>query len=154
MPILGKKCWHLEMLFLSNIIQRFTMARFSKFWPSIMRIWNNFHTVQEWLEIKFYFLWLFSTFKDQIKWVQGKFLWKINISRRIFEKSDIFEKMKKILWILCNIHVKNLLFYEYWGSLYYEIKKFKKKNPRVTKQIKDKSISHFVSSCCKKFILW
>ena len=45
------------------------------------------HTVQEWLEIKFYCLWLFSTFLIHTWWGQSKYVKKNQISRGIFEKN-------------------------------------------------------------------
>ena len=64
------------------------------------------HTVQEWLEIKFYCLWLFSTFHIHTWWGQSKYVRKFEISRANFEKFKILYILKNFLWILC-INMQN-----------------------------------------------
>jgi len=64
------------------------------------------HTVQEWLEIKIYCLWLFSTFHIHTWWGQSKYVWKFEISRANFEKSQNLYILKNFLWILC-INMQN-----------------------------------------------
>ena len=64
------------------------------------------HTVQEWLEIKIYCLWLFSTFHIHTWWGQSKYVWKFEISRTNFEKSQNLYILKIFLWILC-INMQN-----------------------------------------------
>ena len=64
------------------------------------------HTVQEWLEIKIYCLWLFSTFHIHTWWGQYKYVWKFEISRANFEKSQNMYILKIFLWILC-INMQN-----------------------------------------------
>ena len=64
------------------------------------------HTVQEWLEIKFYCLWLFSTFHIHTWWGQSKYVRKFEISRANFEKFKILYILKFFLWILC-INMQN-----------------------------------------------
>ena len=64
------------------------------------------HTVQEWLEIKFYCLWLFSTFHIHTWWGQSKYVRKFEISRANFEKTQNLYILKNFLWILC-INIQN-----------------------------------------------
>ena len=64
------------------------------------------HTVQEWLEIKIYCLWLFSTFHIHTWWGQAKYVRKFEISRANFEKNQNLYILKNFLWILC-INMQN-----------------------------------------------
>ena len=64
------------------------------------------HTVQEWLEIKIYCLWLFSTFHIHTWWGQAKYVRKFEISRANFEKNQNLSILKNFLWILC-INIQN-----------------------------------------------
>ena len=67
---------------------------------------KDMHTVQEWLEIKFYCLWLFSTFHMHTWWGQSKYVTKFEISRANFEKTQNLYILKIFLWILF-INIQN-----------------------------------------------
>ena len=71
-----------------------------------LHYYASMHTVQEWLEIKIYCLWLFSTFHIHTWWGQSKYVWKFEISRANFEKSQNLYILKNFLWILC-INMQN-----------------------------------------------
>ena len=73
-------------------------------WPHL-NSWV-YHTVQEWLEIKFYCLWIFSTFHIHKWWGQSKYVRKFEISRANFEKTQNLYILKIFLWILC-INMQN-----------------------------------------------
>ena len=79
---------------------------------------SMFHTVQEWLKIKIYCLWLFSTFHIHAWWGQSKYVRKFEISRANFEKtqnlyilkifSEFYVLTCKIVAILRNLGINNL----------------------------------------------
>ena len=74
----------------------------------------TWHTVQEWLEIKIYCLWLFSTFHIHTWWGQAKYVRKFEISRANFE---IFQKFSVKIKIFLHILIVPIM---------YECRKLKK----------------------------